>query len=271
MAINFPTSPSEGDQYTYEGRTWRFDGTAWVRVGKSAGSVFSAFSFTGDGSTTAFDLTDDIPSLTSISDADTVMWFEDGIWQRPGADFTISGTVVTRTTAPANGAVIAGVLIESLGNYSAAPFDVDDLTNIAATSRDLLTTGILTSSWTPSVGGSSSNPTVSYSNQQGSYTRIGSIVVFRALIVISSISGGSGNVRINGFPFTAQGYWPLAFYADNWTYPASVTNMILSIQDGTTQAKVFGVKSAASGVEFPVANVGNGNIIFSGVYVTSDP
>lgn len=32
-AIDFPSSPTIGDTYTYGGRTWTFDGSGWVRSG----------------------------------------------------------------------------------------------------------------------------------------------------------------------------------------------------------------------------------------------
>jgi plastocyanin len=50
MALNFPSAPELNDEYTVDGTTWRFDGTAWNIV--SSGSVFNTI--TGDvGSTTA--------------------------------------------------------------------------------------------------------------------------------------------------------------------------------------------------------------------------
>ena len=29
--INFPTSPTVGQLYTYNGRTWKWDGSGWER------------------------------------------------------------------------------------------------------------------------------------------------------------------------------------------------------------------------------------------------
>jgi hypothetical protein len=59
-------------------------------------------------------------------------------------------------------------------------------------------------SWTPTVIGSSSNPTVSYSNRQGTFTRIGNLVTAFFDLQMSSISGGSGNAYVSGLPFTVN-------------------------------------------------------------------
>lgn len=32
MTIDFPTSPSTGDTYTFNGRTWRWNGDGWERA-----------------------------------------------------------------------------------------------------------------------------------------------------------------------------------------------------------------------------------------------
>lgn len=39
MAIDFPNSPSPDDEYVFNGRTWRWDGTAWNAVGESASGI----------------------------------------------------------------------------------------------------------------------------------------------------------------------------------------------------------------------------------------
>jgi len=55
--------------------------------------------YTGDGTTTGF-------TVTSGAAVDDVLVFENGVCQKPTTDYTISGTTLTFTTAPANGVAI---------------------------------------------------------------------------------------------------------------------------------------------------------------------
>jgi hypothetical protein len=60
--------------------------------------------------------------------------------------------------------------------------------------------------FTPAFGGSSTNPTVSYSGRGGSYTKIGNRVFFELLMIVSSVSSqGTGNITITGLPFAEGG------------------------------------------------------------------
>jgi len=36
MAINFPSGPTLNQQYTFNGRTWQWNGTAWVALSQEA-------------------------------------------------------------------------------------------------------------------------------------------------------------------------------------------------------------------------------------------
>lgn len=81
--------------------------TAQAIAAQAASPQFAPFTFTGDGSTTAFDLVGQT-GIDAIGADALLLWFEDGIVQRNGTDFTTSGTTVTRGTAPVNGAVIFG-------------------------------------------------------------------------------------------------------------------------------------------------------------------
>jgi hypothetical protein len=56
--------------------------------------------------------------------------------------------------------------------------------------------------WTPIYAGSSSNPTVTYATQQGVYTKIGNLVTVSFFLSASAASGGSGDIRVTGFPFS---------------------------------------------------------------------
>jgi len=57
--------------------------------------------------------------------------------------------------------------------------------------------------WTPTITGSTSNPSVTYSNQEGFYCKIGRTVVASGRFVTSAWSGGSGDLRVS-LPFTAN-------------------------------------------------------------------
>tara|TARA_R110002126_G_scaffold174521_1_gene323104 strand:+ start:689 stop:1648 length:960 start_codon:yes stop_codon:yes gene_type:complete len=56
--------------------------------------------------------------------------------------------------------------------------------------------------WTPSFAGSTTNPTVTYASQSGSYTKIGRQVTVSFELGTSAQTGGVGTVQIAGLPFT---------------------------------------------------------------------
>jgi hypothetical protein len=57
--------------------------------------------------------------------------------------------------------------------------------------------------WTPTVTAVGSNPTVTYSANVGTYTKIGRMVMVQCYVETTVRTGGSGEVRIAGLPFTA--------------------------------------------------------------------
>lgn len=58
--------------------------------------------------------------------------------------------------------------------------------------------------WTLVITGSVSNPTITYTAQNGKYTRIGNILFYTGFLTINTISGGSGDVRVS-LPVTVAG------------------------------------------------------------------
>ena len=61
--------------------------------------------------------------------------------------------------------------------------------------------------WTPYWSTTGTSPTVTYTQQQGNYVKIGQFVFCEFSIQGSAYSGGSGNLRINGLPFTTAPSW----------------------------------------------------------------
>lgn len=76
--------------------------------------------------------------------------------------------------------------------------------------------------FTPTIIGTTTAGAGTYSSQAGVYTKIGRSVTFNATLSWSAHTG-TGNMRLGGLPFTvgANAGGPLAFRADNLTFPGS--------------------------------------------------
>jgi len=80
--------------------------------------------------------------------------------------------------------------------------------------------------WTPTVGGASSDPSVSFNTQQGRYTKIGNRVFINCVVYTSSISGGGGNFNIRGLPFTSDDRGTGSMIFDRMRIQASYQNEV---------------------------------------------
>ena len=81
--------------------------------------------------------------------------------------------------------------------------------------------------WTPGIARQNSNPSVSFSYQNGQYTRVGNMVTIWFDLNINALSGGSGRYLITGLPFSANnaaGYGsPQYRNCTAWNYDAHKT------------------------------------------------
>jgi hypothetical protein len=112
-AVNIPTgttaqrssSAAAGD-FRYNTTTGRFEGysSAWNALGGS--NTFSTDIFAGDGSDTTFTLSQ------SIENENDLFVFIDGVFQAHNS-YSVSGTTLTFSTAPANGRVITAYSVKS--------------------------------------------------------------------------------------------------------------------------------------------------------------
>lgn len=76
--------------------------------------------------------------------------------------------------------------------------------------------------FTPTIGGTSANPSMTYTAQVGEYVRIGRLVRFVLRVAASARSGGSGNLRVYGLPFNltgVEGAWPVLLTGITFTGP----------------------------------------------------
>jgi hypothetical protein len=60
--------------------------------------------------------------------------------------------------------------------------------------------------WIPAFGGSTSNPSQTIVQALGRYTKIGRLVTFYGVIQQSAFTGGSGDLRLTGLPFTSENF-----------------------------------------------------------------
>jgi hypothetical protein len=104
-------------------------------------------------------------------------------------------------------------------------------------------------SFDPAIIGSSSNPTVNYSSRGAKYVKVGSTVHVTLRLYWTSISGGGGNLKVAGFPFTsgalngdwwtgtvgytAASHWDSGKQPNKCMLAASDTGMLFWPSDGT--------------------------------------
>jgi len=108
--------------------------------------------------------------------------------------------------------------------------------------------------WTPEYQTTGSAPTITYLVQLGRYTRIGRIVLFNIELVTTAKTGGTGNMRIGGLPFTiAQRYsaLPVSSYWLGWTTAAPITGVGVN---GNTFFELYS-DNATNSTAVPIANL----------------
>lgn len=179
------------------------------------------------------------------------------------ADKTISGlTALPGTLDPA--AILA--IVQSGVTYKATGQQVLDM--VAA---NLATAALPVETWTPTILGSSSNPTLTYTSQVGFYVRIGNLVHVSARIAWSALSGGGGNARVS-LPIAGAGNGDfsetLPVLLAGIEFPTGVTSAVLRVRPGgAASADLFGSGSGINSTAFGLTHlVGSGSIIFSGLY-----
>lgn len=131
--------------------------------------------------------------------------------------------------------------------------------------------------YVPVITGSTSNPTVSYTTQTGQWMRIrlagvGAITVMRCLVVINTISGGSGNLQIS-VPHNANGNTqglPLLLRGVDVNGTSTAIGVMLRIQTSGQIGIVASIHDNADRVVEPVSALANGDTIdFAGAYLSA--
>lgn len=101
---------------------------------------------------------------------------------------------------------------------------------LGGTASDNLLNDYETGTWTPTLGGATTDPTCTYAFNDGYYVRVGSLVHVKGGLRCTAKTGGSGQVVIRGLPFTVSshlsttavegngsvGYWGGLSTAKSW-------------------------------------------------------
>ena len=129
--------------------------------------------------------------------------------------------------------------------------------------------------WTPSIGGASANPTVTYTLQNGFYTKVGRMVYIEGRVDISAYSGGSGLIELDGLPFTSiDPSFSVLSISRISTWSADYTGRIgpsWIVLNGDTRCFMYSSDNTSGGVDtFSTAVLQAGSsLTFSGCYETS--
>ncbi len=121
--------------------------------------------------------------------------------------------------------------------------------------------------WTPTIAGSSTAGTPTYTVQNGLYIRIGSMVTVWFDVAYSAISGSpAGDLTLGGLPFTSSS--STNYFASGCgvttggaTWPASHTMFIWQIGTSATTAVAASLESAGSQSNIQIAS---GNFVWRG-------
>jgi len=107
--------------------------------------------------------------------------------------------------------------------------------------------------WTPTIEGDGSNPTLTgYSTQVGRYTKIGRVVTIHGALQPTGTSvAGTGNLRFGGLPFTSANIGDIigngvANSNGNFSWGSGKTQLVFSVSVNTTKISVWAMQNGSN-------------------------
>ena len=209
-AINFPDSPSLGQQYSDKGFTYKWNGTVWISVGISTTRVSNIreiddISSSFNGSTTQFGLAIGGSGVSPVT-AQQMLISLGGVIQDPNQDFSISGSNIIFTTAPASGLDFFGTLLgtdlslNTIADTSVTPAKIStggpswSGDGTVGISSGLTVVGVTTIGGSASIGGD----TTIAGTTQSTNKDTGSLVLEGGLGLEGNIFAGGSLTAVNG-------------------------------------------------------------------------
>ena len=130
--------------------------------------------------------------------------------------------------------------------------------------------------WTPTLIGGTTNPTLTYGLQRAKYTRVGRLVTVSCYMSWSALAGGSGQLRLDGLPFTVSSAVPNTSDAgalmnmNGITLASGRTFAAMQAVGGTTYCVIRNLGSLVNGTTTDIAATGaSGELGFTISYVAA--
>jgi hypothetical protein len=172
-----------------------------------------------------------------------------------------TGTIVTQNSTPAFASTIGvgGATPSTSGAGITFPADVSASSN--ANTLDDYEEG----TWTPTISGSTTNPTLTYSTRVGYYTKVGRAVTVTCVIQPSSVSvAGTGNLQFTGLPFTSANLSDLAATGvsssnGDFSWGTNKTGIVFRIAGNSTTILVNAMQNSTAEAGIPVTNFNDFN------------
>lgn len=115
--------------------------------------------------------------------------------------------------------------------------------------------------FTPTITGSSTNPTVTYTLQTGRYFQINNMVTVSGSITVNAYSGGSGNLQITGLPTAAFATTPFIGSVALSTVTFAGVGLYCTVAGGASVLNVAFSNSTTTPTTLAVGAAGAGSII----------
>lgn len=127
--------------------------------------------------------------------------------------------------------------------------------------------------WTPTFTGATTNPTVTYTKQEGRYVKVGKMVLVQFDLRWSSKSGGSGTVQISGLPFSTDGGYNYGVVSEkqNVNMDAGYTYLVAELPGSNTVIFLVQSNATSSGASLGTGNIGTGGYVIGGAsYISAN-
>jgi hypothetical protein len=131
--------------------------------------------------------------------------------------------------------------------------------------------------WTPTIEGEGSNPTITYNTRFGFYTKVGRVVTIHCSLQPLTVSvAGTGNLRFGGLPFTSANLSDclgvgVAATNGNFSWGTNKTSITFSIGQNTSKINVYAQQNGTAETGIPVTNFNNADkyLFFSITYIAT--